>query len=113
MDKSSASLMSGIPELMILQLLARGEMYGYELARTIRTLTAESISIGESVLYPVLHGLEKRGLVRAKRRTVGGRDRVYYSITRKGALRLAGLTSSWQRIAEGVEAVLSSGVRHA
>lgn len=112
MDRSSASLMSGVPELMILQLLARNEMYGYELARTIRTLTTDAISVGESVLYPVLHGLEKRGLVRGRRRAVAGRTRVYYSITQKGARRLAALTSHWQRISEGVEAVLQ-GARHA
>ena len=112
MDKSSASLMSGVPELMILHLLARNEMYGYQLARTIRTLTTEAISVGESVLYPALHSLEKRGLVRGRRRAVEGRTRVYYSITRKGSRRLATLTSHWQRIAEGVEAVLQ-GARHA
>lgn len=112
MDRSSASLMSGVPELIILQLLARNEMYGYELARTIRTLTTDAISVGESVLYPVLHGLEKRGLVRARRRAVAGRARVYYSITKKGAQRLAHLTSHWQRISTGVEAVLQ-GAGHA
>jgi PadR family transcriptional regulator, regulatory protein PadR len=112
MGKSSASLMSGVPELMILQLLARNEMYGYELARTIRGLTADAIDVGESVLYPVLHGLEKRGLVRGRRRAVAGRTRVYYSITRKGTQHLADLTSHWQRISEGVEAVLL-GARHA
>jgi PadR family transcriptional regulator PadR len=112
MERSSASLMSGVPELMVLQLLARNEMYGYELARTIRTLTTEAISVGESVLYPVLHGLEKRGLVRGRRRAVAGRTRVYYSLTQKGAKRLATLTSHWQRISEGVEAVMQ-GARHA
>jgi PadR family transcriptional regulator PadR len=112
MDKSSASLMSGVPELMILQLVARNEMYGYELARTIRTLTTDAISVGESVLYPALHSLEKRGLVRGRRRSVEGRTRVYYSITQKGLRRLTALTSHWQRIAEGVEAVLQ-GARHA
>ena len=112
MDRSSASLMSGVPELMILQLLARNEMYGYQLARTIRTLTTDAISVGESVLYPALHSLEKRGLVRGRRRSVEGRTRVYYSITQKGLRRLTTLTSHWQRIAEGVEAVLQ-GARHA
>ena len=112
MDRSSAALMSGVPELMVLQLLARNEMYGYQLARTIRTLTTDAISVGESVLYPALHSLEKRGLVRGRRRSVEGRTRVYYSITPKGLRRLAELTSHWQRIAEGVEAVLQ-GARHA
>ena len=106
MTESSASLMSGVPELMVLKLLASREMYGYELARTIRVLTTDAISVGESVLYPALHALEKRGLIRGKRRTVEGRTRVYYAATAKGLRRLDHLTVHWRRISEGVEAVL-------
>jgi PadR family transcriptional regulator PadR len=106
MTESSASLMSGVSELMILKLLASREMYGYELARTIRLLTAESIVVGESVLYPTLHVLEKRGLIRSRRKSVEGRTRVYYVATAKGKRRLEGLTGQWQRIFKGVEAVL-------
>jgi PadR family transcriptional regulator, regulatory protein PadR len=112
MTQSSASLMSGVPELMVLKLLAGREMYGYELARTIRTLTTDAISVGESVLYPALHVLEQRGLIRGKRRTFNGRTRVYYAVTAKGRRRLEHLTTHWRRISEGVEAVLE-GARHA
>lgn len=112
MAQSSASLMSGVPELLILRLLARDDMYGYELARQIRAVTTDAISVGESVLYPALHALEKRGLVRGKRRTVDGRTRVYYSVTAKGRRRLEHLTLHWRRISDGVEAVLE-GTRHA
>jgi PadR family transcriptional regulator PadR len=112
MSESSASLMSGVPELMVLTLLSGREMYGYELARKIRTLTTNAISVGESVLYPALHVLEKRGLIRAKRRTVEGRTRVYYAVTSKGRRRLEHLKTHWRRISDGVEAVLD-GARHA
>lgn len=112
MNTSSASLMSGIPELLVLQLLDSREMYGYQLARSIRVLTADAVAIGESVLYPALHLLEQRGLVKGRRRTVDGRERVYYAITAKGRRRLEHLTNQWRRIAGGVEAVLA-GARHA
>jgi PadR family transcriptional regulator PadR len=111
-SSSSASLMSGVPELLVLQLLASREMYGYELARSIRVLTTDAVAIGESVLYPALHLLEQRGLVKGRRRTVDGRTRVYYTITAKGRRRLEHLTDHWRRIAGGVEAVLA-GARHA
>jgi PadR family transcriptional regulator PadR len=103
--QSSASLMSGVSELLILKLLATREMYGYELARTIRLLTADGIVVGESVLYPTLHLLEKRGLIRSRRKSVEGRTRVYYAATAKGKRRLEGLTDQWQRILKGVEAI--------
>lgn len=109
MAAQSPSFMSGVPELLLLQLLARKEMYGYELARLVRLLTREAISLGENVLYPVLHSLEARGLLRAKRRTVGGRTRVYYAITGPGRRRLRDMTRQWQRIASGVATALSGG----
>ena len=36
---ASPSLMAGVPELLLLTLLADREMYGYELARAVQTLT--------------------------------------------------------------------------
>lgn len=105
--KPGASLMSGVPELVVLRVLAVGEMYGYELARTIREATGEALSLGEGVLYPALHGMESRGLLRTRRRTVAGRTRVYYAITPQGRRRLEALRREWRRIAGGVELVLA------
>lgn len=106
--KPGASLMSGIPELLVLRVLAVREMYGYELARTIRETTGEALSLGEGVLYPALHALESRGLLRTRRRAVAGRTRVYYTITAQGRRRLEALRSEWRRIAGGVESVLAA-----
>lgn len=103
----SASLMSGVPELLVLRLLSAREMYGYELAREIREATREAISLGEGVLYPALHALENRGFVRARRRTVSGRTRVYYTITPRGNRRLGEMSGEWRRIAGAVQAVLA------
>ncbi len=112
MGDAKALLMSGVPELLILRLLAEREMYGYELARAVRAVTREAISLGEGVLYPALHSLELSGLLRARRRQVGGRTRVYYNVTAKGRRRLEYLTSHWRRIATAVEAALA-GPQHA
>ena len=69
--------------------------------------TREAIAMGEGVLYPALHSLETRGLLRARRRAVSGRTRVYYSITAKGRRRHAALREEWRRIADGVELALA------
>jgi PadR family transcriptional regulator PadR len=105
--KAGASLMAGVPELVVLRVLAAREMYGYELARTIRETTGDALSLGEGVLYPALHAMESRGLLRTRRRTVAGRTRVYYVITAQGARRLETLRHEWRRIAGGVESVLA------
>lgn len=108
MAKTNAAFMSGVPELLVLRLLTRQEMYGYELVRAIRLSSNESISLAEGVVYPTLHSLEKRGLLKAKEKQVQGRARVYYRTTAKGQKRLGDLESEWQRVSEGVEAILRS-----
>jgi len=111
MAQSNPPFMSGVPELLLLRLLDQGEMYGYELVRTIRAATGEAISLGEGVIYPVLHSLERNGSLRSKRKAVAGRTRVYYSLTGKGQRRLATLQNDWRRIQGGITNALESPSR--
>jgi len=108
MAQSNPPFMSGVPELLLLRLLNDREMYGYELVRSIREVTSEAISLGEGVIYPVLHSLERNGSLKSRRKPVGGRTRVYYSVTRKGRERLETLQNDWQRIQTGITSALES-----
>ncbi len=108
MAQSNPPFMSGVPELLLLRLLGEREMYGYELVRAIRKATKDAISIGEGVIYPVLHSLERNGALKSKRKAVAGRTRVYYSLTKKGSERLEKLQTDWRRIQGGVAIVLGS-----
>lgn len=112
MAQTNPPFMSGVPELLLLRLLQDREMYGYELVRSIRQVTGEAISLGEGVIYPVLHSLERNGSLKSKRKSVGGRTRVYYSLTAKGRRRLAHLTDEWHRIRGGITTALEDP-RHA
>lgn len=109
MAKTNPPFMSGVPELLLLRLLAQREMYGYELVRSIRQVTGEAIKLGEGVIYPVLHGLERDGALQARRKAVDGRTRVYYSLTHNGSKRLEQLQQEWQRVQGGISAVLEGG----
>ena len=100
--------MSGVPELLLLRLLEQQEMYGYELVKSIKTVTSEAISLGEGVIYPVLHSLERAGALKARRKAVGGRTRVYYSVTAKGRTRLKRLQGEWARIESGIRAAFDA-----
>jgi PadR family transcriptional regulator PadR len=104
--------MSGVPELLILRLLARREMYGYEIVKAVRVVTAEAIALGEGVIYPVLHGLEKSGALKARQKAVNGRTRVYYTVTNKGKSRFEKLSSEWDRVSGGIQTALG-GTEHA
>lgn len=106
MAKPNPPFMSGVPELLVLRLLAHQEMYGYELVRAIRRISQDAISLAEGVVYPVLHGLERQGALRSKEKTVNGRTRVYYRVTPKGRQRLDALSREWYRVSGGVSSVL-------
>lgn len=106
MAKTNAAFMSGVPELLVLRLLSNKEMYGYELVRAIKLSTMETISLAEGVVYPTLHSLEARGMLRAREGVSAGRSRVYYKTTAKGKKRLQLLTNEWDRVSGGINAAL-------
>jgi PadR family transcriptional regulator, regulatory protein PadR len=103
--------MNGVPELLILRLLQQDEMYGYEIVQAIRSRTNEAIALGEGVVYPVLHGLERDGALTSRRRTVNCRSRIYYSVTAAGTLRLANLAQTWGNLVGAIQDLLKGG-RH-
>lgn len=109
MPKTNAAFMSGVPELLILSLLAREEMYGYQLVRAIRVVSSDAFALAEGVVYPALHGLEEKRLIKARERVHEGRARIYYALTSKGRTRLAELTANWERVSGGIAAVLNGG----
>jgi len=106
MAKTNPPFMSGVPELLVLRLLAHKEMYGYELVKAVRLVTEEAIVLGEGVIYPALHSLERNGALQATRKPVNGRTRVYYSVTPKGQQRLDALSDDWQRISGVINSAL-------
>ncbi|HVA40160.1 MAG TPA: helix-turn-helix transcriptional regulator [Candidatus Binataceae bacterium] len=103
-------LMAGIPELIVMSLLAAREMYGYELARSIKLLTESALSLGEGVLYPALHTMEMRGLLRSRCTRMDGRTRIYYRLTPRGRRRLGRLKANWRRMSRGVESILGAPI---
>jgi PadR family transcriptional regulator PadR len=110
--ETNPSFMNGVPELLILRLLQQDEMYGYEIVQALRSRTGTVISVGEGVVYPVLHGLERDGALASRRKTVKGRSRIYYSVTAVGAHRLADLSETWTSLATAIKKMLTGG-RHA
>lgn len=101
--------MNGVPELLILRLLKHEEMYGYEIVQAIRDRTEAVIAVGEGVVYPVLHGLERDGALRSRRRMVNGRSRIYYSVTTAGSRRLADLSETWSNLSVAIQKMLAGG----
>jgi PadR family transcriptional regulator, regulatory protein PadR len=106
MKKTNPSFLNGVPELLVLRLLAGREMYGYQIVEEIRIQTEEALSFGEGCIYPYLHYLEAQKQVSSQRREVDGRSRNYYKLTTRGKKRLDELTSEWTRVTTGVELLM-------
>ena len=102
MKKTNPSFLNGVPELLVLRLLARQEMYGYQIVEEIRTRTQAALAFGEGCIYPYLHYLEAEKLVSSRRQEVEGRTRNYYRLTNRGRKRLENLTAEWDRVTSGV-----------
>ncbi|HEV8604638.1 MAG TPA: PadR family transcriptional regulator [Tepidisphaeraceae bacterium] len=105
-SRRDLSFINGVPELLILRLLSRREMYGYELVSAIRVATGDVISVGEGCVYPILHTMEKNRLLGCRRVQKDGRGRLYYRLTEKGRKRLNQTSSHWQRISQAINSVL-------
>ena len=106
MSRTNPDFQNGVPELLILKLLAQQEMYGYQLVKAIQRATQESLTYGEGSIYPVLHGLEKRKQVRTRQEEVSGRVRTYYKLTASGRKRLEQMTADFERTVGAVRLVL-------
>jgi PadR family transcriptional regulator PadR len=107
--ETNPNFMNGVPELLILRLLQQEEMYGYEIVQAIRSRTDAVITVGEGVVYPVLHGLEGDGALTSRRKTVNGRSRIYYTVTPAGSNRLAELSEAWANLAIAIQKMLMGG----
>ena len=92
----------GVPELLLLRLLAQNEMYGYELVAKIHSMSDGAFSFGEGCIYPILHRLVGDRGLSVRKETVSGRPRRYYRLTAKGNKRLSQLEESWDKVSAGI-----------
>ena len=77
--KVDKGLIGGSSVLLILSLLERGDRYGYEMIKELELRSDKTFQFKEGSLYPVLHKLENKGLIKSYMRTYeNGRDRKYY-----------------------------------
>ena|SRR5688572_12784465 len=100
-------LLKGTLALLILSLLSRKAMYGYELAATVQRDTDGAFRWREGSLYPSLHKLEQGGLILGKwEEKETGRKRRYYHITKKGKSALTEKVESWTQLCQAVNSIL-------
>lgn len=109
-----SQLLKGIAPVVVLEILSRGPMYGYELSQAIEKRSAEILTLGKGTLYPLLYNLEAKNLIRGKWETTdSARKRRYYSITGRGEAELAGRKAQLVELAKGVDLLLGGALKAA
>jgi PadR family transcriptional regulator, regulatory protein PadR len=100
-------LLKGTLTLLILSLLSRKAMYGYEIAATVHRDTDGAFQWREGSLYPGLHKLEQGGLIHGEwEEKETGRKRRYYHLTEKGRAALAEKREAWAELCRAVNRIL-------
>ena len=108
--KFERELLKGVAPVVVLQILSRGKMYGYELSDALEQRSEGILTLGRGTLYPLLYNLEAKGLVAAEwDENESKRKRRYYSITSKGKGELAAKREQWMSLQQGVSLVFGLG----
>ena len=106
---TSLDLLQGTLDLLVLKTLSWGPAHGYAIARWIQQLTGQVLDVGEGSLYPALHRLEKRKLLKSSwGLSRNNRRAKYYEITAKGREALASEASTWSSFTKAVTTVMTS-----
>ena len=95
--------------MLILKTVSRGAMHGYTVAQSIQRLSDDVLRVEEGALYPALHRLEVRGLLRSEWGVSENNRRAkYYSLTASGRRELEREAASWSRVAMAIDRVMQS-----
>ena len=112
--KLKKDVSKGSVTLMVLSVLEKQDLYGYQMIRYLEGLSYGVFQFNEGTLYPVLHALEKDGMVISYWDAVeDSRMRKYYHITDKGIKLLCDSKKEWEEYVGAVNAVLIGGALNA
>ena len=103
-DKNEAGeLIQGTLEMLILKALIRGPMHGYGVAEWIHQTSQQVLKVEEGALYPALHRLQLRGVLKAEWGLSDNNRRAkFYRLTAEGKKRLNSESQRWSRLSAAV-----------
>ena len=109
MARGRSNFKMGTVEMIVLFLLQKQDLYGYQLTTLIKKQSNGNVIVTESTLYPTLYKLLKNGYISDREMPIGKRRiRVYYHLEDAGKDRLADLLEDYNEITVGIERILTS-----
>ena len=104
--KIDKELLKGSTTMLILNLLKKEDMYGYQMIKKLKEISEDVFELKEGTLYPILHTLEEKRYITSYWDESSGKKRKYYSITKKGKDVLKEKETEWKIFSNGVNKVL-------
>ena len=102
-------LPQGTLDLLILRTLALGPQHGWAISERVQQLSSDVLRIQQGSLYPALHRLERRGLIKARWGTSENNRRAkYYELSKSGRQQLEVETDAWEKLTAAVAQVLGT-----
>src|SRR5262249_11286507 len=104
------ALLPGTLDMLILKTISRhGDTHGYAIAQRIQQASNDVLKVEEGALYPALHRLEVRGLLRSEWGASDNNRRAkYYRLTAAGRRELDSEAAFWERMAAAVTRVMQA-----
>ena len=108
-QSTRSDLLQGTLDMLVLQTLRWGPAHGYSITQAIRSASNDAFHVNTGSLYPALHRLERRRLVRAEWKTSDNNQRAkYYRLTPAGKRHLAREQSRWKQLVDAVQALMTA-----
>jgi PadR family transcriptional regulator, regulatory protein PadR len=95
-------------EGLVLAVLEEGPLHGYAIACELRERSGGMLEVAEGTLYPMLHKLEKDGLIRSRWEQVNGRRRRVYAPSARATGAVRERLESWRRLSRAIDSVFAS-----
>jgi PadR family transcriptional regulator PadR len=108
-DSGGAELLQGTLDMLLLRVVALRPIHGYAIVQRIQQLSKDALQVRQGSLYPALYRLEERGWLKSDwKKTEGGREAKFYSLTKTGRRQLDLEKAGWKRLCEAISLVLES-----
>src|ERR1019366_1257880 len=102
-------LPQGTLDLLILRTLALGPQHGWAISERVHQMSSDVLRIQQGSLYPALHRLERRGLIKARWGTSENNRRAkYYELSKIGHKQLEVEKDAWEKMTAAVAQVLGT-----
>ena len=97
-------------EALILAILSLEKKHGYQIALELEDKSNGLFKFNHGTLYPILHKLEKDGLIKGTWKKEGPkRKRKYYSLTAKGKKYYEALLAEWKKFSNQFFNIVGDG----